>query len=634
MLELGPAGRRGLHGGGASHLVDVRSFLEAHPPFEELAPELLGRVVSATEIAFFPEGTTILDPASDPVGFAYVVRTGAVELLVDGRVVDLLGPGEMFGHASLLSGSHPILDVRAREDTLCYLIASDVVREVLASREGLAFLSTSLRRRVVRALGQSAAAGEDPWRTPVGELVRRPPVTCAGDTTVVEAAEIMTHERVSSLLVETGAGWGIVTDRDLRSRVISRRRDPGDPVADVMTPDAVVVGQDTVAAEALRRMLELGVHHLPVVGSSGSPLGMVTDTDLMGLQRRSPFVLRSEIERATEPGAAIEAFARLRAVVKALVDARVDPIDVGHVVGVTIDTLTARLLDLAIQELGAAPCAWAWMALGSQARHEQALATDQDHALIYEPYGARSEGADVDGYFARLAERVEAGLERAGIPRCRARVSATHRSWRRTVDEWAEGLRSSMRSVSEDGVVLSTIALDLRRVAGPLSVEERLNEVLEEAAAHPAFLQHLAGQALTLQPPTGFLRDVVVEARGEHAGTFDVKHGGILAITSLARVEALGVGSTERRTIPRLQAAVERGGLPGDDALALTESFRLLWQIRLEHQCSQVAAGVTPDDHVDPKGLGAVTRQGVKEAFRTIQRAQRGLALEAGLRLR
>ena len=113
-------------------------------------------------------------------------------------------------------------------------------------------------------------------------------------------------------------------------------------------------------------------------------MGVVTDTDLMRLERYSPVALKSAIERAPDVDAAVAA-AGSAEVVFALVDAHADPVDVGHVVGVTVDALTRRLIELAIAELGDPPLPWAWLALGSAARHEQALHSDQDHALAYDP---------------------------------------------------------------------------------------------------------------------------------------------------------------------------------------------------------------------------------------------------------
>jgi len=60
--------------------------------------------------------------------------------------------------------------------------------------------------------------------------------------------------------------------------------------------------------------------------------------------------------------------------------------------------------------------------------------------------------------------------------------------------------------------------------------------------------------------------------------------------------------------------------------------FGVLWQVRLDHQAAQVRAGLLPDDHVDPRNLGPLARQALKEAFRRIEAAQQVLGLELGIR--
>ena len=182
--------------------------------------------------------------------------------------------------------------------------------------------------------------------------------------------------------------------------------------------------------------------------------------------------------------------------------------------------------------------------------------------------------------------------------------------------------------------MFTAIAFDYRRVCGPLTVEGNLDAVVRSAPNHPVFLRHLARNAVASRPPTGFRRDLVVQADGEHAGTLDVKHGGITLVTSLARAHALAAGSTEIRTLRRLRDATAAGRIDEESRAGLEESFRLLWQIRLEHQSGLAEAGRAADDFVDPASLGPVTRQGLKESFRVIDREQRSLASEYGLRRR
>jgi CBS domain-containing protein len=327
----------------------------------------------------------------------------------------------------------------------------------------------------------------------------------------------------------------------------------------------------------------------------------------------------------------VAAARRLPEVAGELVAANVDPVDVGHVVGVTIDALSRRLIELAMARLGDPPAPWAWLALGSEARHEQSLSTDQDHALAYEP-GERPE-ADLDPYFAALAEAVTSGLESAGIPRCHGDAMATHPQLRRSQAGWLDQFRSWMSDLGTEGSVLTSIAFDYRRIAGPLDVEAPLDEFIRSIPGrYPEFLRHLARRALDRRPPTGFFRDLVVESRGEHAGRLDVKHGGIMIVTSLARAWALRHGRTEKRTLDRLRGAVESGEIDEDSRQALEEAFRLLWQVRLDHQAAMVRAGAPADDFVDPSSLGPITKQGLKEAFRIIGREQRALGSDLGLR--
>ena len=619
-------------GGAASvdtRAVDVRSFLRTCPPLDTIDDEALSDVVRQTQIAFFPSGRTILEPSGAPSGHVYVVRTGAVELLDGDRVLDLLGPGELFGHMSELSGSPPTTQVRAFEDTLCYLIATSAMERVLATRSGVAFLSGSLRGRLTKALAATDDRRADPWHVRVGQLVRREPILCQESTPIREAANTMDTAHISCLVVPTDDGYGILTDRDLRSRIVAQGRDGNTPVGEVMTHPAVTMGQDTPASEALRSMLEHGVHHLPLVDEHGRLVGVLTDSDLMGLERRTPFALRSEIERAPDLDGAVRAMQELPRAVSELVAANVDPVDIGHAVGVSVDALTQRLLRLAIADLGPAPQPWAWIALGSQARHEQALATDQDHAFAF-----ASEDPVADEWFAALADRVTQGIEAAGIPRCNAGVGGYSPVWRRPLDGWVERFEGWMRVAGSDGAVLTAIAFDFRRVAGPLAVEEAFDAAVRRAPDHPGFLRHLATQAVAAHPPTGFLRDLVVEAKGEHVGRLDVKHGGLIAITSIARVLALSVGSSEKRTIARLRTATDGGALSAEDRDSLDESFHLLWQIRLEHQCEQFRDGLLVDDFVDPRELGPITRRALREAFRSIARVQRSMATEFGVRVR
>jgi CBS domain-containing protein len=612
--------------------VDIAGFLGRYAPFDELAPDRLNAVARTVEIEHFSAGADILQRAGQPAQALYVVRKGAVELLDDGRLVDLLGLGEVFGQFSLLTEEGPTLTVRANEDTLCYLVPAGAAREVLGTRSGLSFVIGSMRRRIASTAEHTAGHAADPRLRAVGSLLRRPAVTAPPGATIAEAAGVMAAERVSSLLIAMRGGWGIATDRDLRSRVVAVGGSTDAPVETIASFPALTIRSDTLAGDALMRMFERGVHHFPVVEPRGEVVGVVTDTDLMGLGRHTPFAIKSSIERARSADDVVAAGQELPEVVCAMVEGHADPIDVGRVAALVVDAMTTQLLQVGIAELGEPPCAWAWLALGSAARQEQALKTDQDHALALDP-GDRPFD-EVDLYFAKLAEFVTAGLERAGIPRCRGDAMAIMRALRRPLDGWVEAFLEWMSDAGTEGSVMSSIGYDFRKVAGPLEAGPALNGAIRSARTHPGFLRHLGGRALDLRPPTGFFRDLVVERRGEHGGRLDLKRGGILIVNNLARFYGVRAGVAATSTLARIDAAASAGALDADVARELAESFRFLWGLRLDHHVEQARAGVEADDFLDPATLGPVSRSGLKESFRAIARAQRGLSIDLGIKMR
>lgn len=612
--------------------MQAEAFLARFPPFDALDPSELSEVAGASRLETYAAGTTILQQGGEPAGALYVVRSGAVELLDDGNAIDLLEEGEVFGHPSLVAEIAPALTVRAVEDTGCLLIDRAVADRILRTPIGMTFLARAMVRR-----SQQVSLATETLRVvrppvPVRTLIRRRPVSCPPGTTAQEAARTMAAEHVSSILVIEGDAIGIVTDRDLRSKVLARRGDAEVPVRDVMSSPLVTVRGDISSEEALLVMLERGFHHLPVLETDGRLLGVVSDTDLMAVERTGPFALLRSLDRARSAEEVAAAMAGLPELVRTIVEADMDPVDAGQVIAGAIDAATRRLLHLAISELGEPPGSWAWVALGSEARREQSLRTDQDHALVFRAPDVPVDEAD--GYFAALAQRVTDGLEAAGVPRCRGGVMAESPAWRGDRDVWIERYRTHLSATDADGTVFSNIALDHRRVAGSLDIEPAIDGLVRAAAREGWLVRRLALAAIGLRPPTGFFRDIVVEHAGSRAGTLDVKHGGITPITNLARTLAVGSGSSSTTTIERLRGATAAGAADRDLGEGLEEAFRLLWRVRLQHQVEQRSHEVPPDDAVDPGSLGPLTRRGLKEAFRLIVRGQRHVATTLGLRIR
>lgn len=606
---------------------EVVRFLREFPPFDALELADVERLAAAADVEFYLAGATIFSQGADPVEYLRVIRSGSVEVVSDGRVLDLIGEGELFGHASMLSGLPPGFEARAAEDTLCYRISGEVAQGPLSRPAGLRFVARSLLEPWGEAIGPAQARLEaDDSLQPVGSLIRGDPVVCQPETPIREAARLMTATGATAVVVDLANGsLGILTDRDLRTCVVAEGLSSDAPVSEAMTAPAYTSAPDRLGGDVLLEMLDRGIRHFPVVTSSGEILGVVEELDLAAAQTRSSFFLRQRIARATSVQELAGISAELRSTVISMHDARVGPPNISAVYSVVVDALTRRLLELAVAELGNPGVEFAWLALGSQARREAMPSSDVDSALVW--FGPGEEG-EVKLRLLAIATAVVEGLKACGLPADTHGASASDPLFIRSVESWQRVGRSWIEDpTQQQALILVSVLVDSRPVWG-IHTGTPVADTFRLAPGNPALLRLLARFALSHRPPTGFLRGLVVESTGEHRGQLDLKHGGAIPIIDLARWAGISAGVTSASTSERLRAAAAAGTLPDSDARTLQDAFALISRLRLDHQVEQLRAGTPPDDHVNPSTLSALTRTHLREAFRAMASIQRRIAAE------
>ena len=615
---------------------DIAGFLGSFPPFDAVGADDLARVAAVTETEVIPRGKTIFSQGAGPVEYLWVVRSGSVEVIHDGRVLDLLGPGELFGHASMISGLPTGFEARAAEDTVCYRIPADVMRPLLARPDVLRFVAQSIVDGAVTAA--PADPRSDPVQSRVATLIRTPPLVCQGSEPVREAAKRMTDQGASAVLVPHGGTFGIVTDRDLRSRVIAAGLSPDAPVSAIMTEPAYTVTADRLGGDVLLDMLERNVHHIPVLSAAGEVLGVVDDGDLVAAEGRKPLLLRRAIALAESPADLAAVAAGLNPTIIALHDARVAAEHVAAVRSVVLDALTRRLVELAVRDAGDPPVPFTWFALGSLARREAVPSSDVDSALAWEDESLEASGRDpgqVAGYLGRVARTVDEGLRACGMSPDAHGASAANPLFARSLASWHRAARSlSEDPTQEKALILVSVITDSRPV---WSTRGSVAGGLWEARSypdHPYLLRLLARFALSFRPPTGFLRDFVVEHSGERRGQLDIKHGGMIPIVDLARWAGMAAGIASASTLERLRAAEAAGTMESAEARTLMEAFGFIFSLRLDHQVEQLRRGQAPDDFIDPKTLNPLARSYLREAFRAVASVQANLAAELSLGVR
>jgi CBS domain-containing protein len=606
---------------------EVTRFLQEHPPFDALDDVDVERVAASAASEFHRAGATIFSQGAEPVEHLRVVRAGAVEIVFDGRVLDLLGEGELFGHASMLSGLPTGFEARASEDTVCYRIPAEVAQEPLSRPAGLRYVARSLLD--LRYEGGAAVAtepGVDPPLQPVGSLLRGDPIVCRPDTTIREAAELMTAAHVTSAVVDLGEGsLGILTDHDLRTRVVANGLTGDVSVSAAMSAPAYTCPPDRLGGDVLLDMLDRGFRHFPVVSATGTILGVIEEIDLVAAQTRSSFFLRRRIARAQTVSELVDAARDLRPTVLAMHDAHVAPANVAAVYSVVVDALTRRVLELTVAEAPEVGTEFAWLALGSQARREALPSSDVDSAIVW--FDAPDAG-DVKSRLHAVATTTVERMEECGLHADGHGATASDSRFVRSLASWERAVRSWIADPTQDkALVLVSVLVDSRPVWG-LHTGTPIADSFRLAPSNPALLRLLARFALSHRPPTGFFRGLVVEPTGEHRGQLDLKHGGVVPIVDLARWAGMAAGVTSASTGERLRAAASAGTLSATHAQTLEDAFTLITDLRVEHQVDQLRAGDEPDDFVKPATLSPLTRSYLREAFRAVASVQKHVAAE------
>jgi CBS domain-containing protein len=587
--------------------LDPRSFLRGTPPFDALTAEAFELAAGALEIAYYPQGTRILSADGPPSEALFVVRKGLVRLERGGDTTAVLEEGDFFGY-SVMTGQVSA-DVVVEEDLLAYRIPEAVFRRLLANAPFARFFTQGLAERLRHqpAFRAESTLGGD-ILLPVGSLVERPPVTIPAGASVLDAARVMRDERVSSVLLLSEPP-AIVTDRDLRNRVLAAGLPLSTPALDVASRPVRTVPHGTPVYGAWQAMLEHGIHHLPVE-REGRIIGLVTSTDLLRHHSHGPILTFKRVERMRSREALPGYGTDLAQMVAMLVRSGLPATHIARLVSQLNDALIRRLLVWAERDLGEPPCPYAFLVFGSEGRLEQTLLTDQDNALVY-----RDDDEAARSWFRRLAHTVVSDLVSAGFPPCPGGYMATNHAG--SLSEWIARFASWVDTPKAEAILAAGIFFDHRSAGGGLDLAP-LADVVARTHRNAPFLSHLARAAIAFRPPLGAFRRIELENGG-----VDLKKGGIAPIQGLARLWALDAGVRVTPTVDRLRAATAAGLLDAETGEALEEAFVFLLGLRLREQIRALSEGRAPGNHVAVDALSPSEKRHLKEAFLAVRTAQK-----------
>jgi CBS domain-containing protein len=621
-----------------TEVLEIRQHLARFAPFEALPDELLDQVAEKVDVAYYKAGASILQREQE-IHDLYYIRSGAIEIYRrNGALHNRLEEGDIFGHFSLLRNHRAHFPVKAIEDTLVYLIPDEVFQQLCQQDEQFADF-VELEQPRLKTVVEKRAGDEGTMTTRVRKLITRPPVVVEASVTVQQAAQEITAAYATAVLVlgepddnprynvtdaEGNARrlLGILTDSDFRSRVVAAGLPPETPVGEVVEGLPFMVQSDETLQEAMLLMLRNNLQHLPVLHRR-QPIGILHISDIVRHQTHTSLYL---VERIFTLDSA-EALGRLLPDVRQsfvrMVDEGADSQMIGSALSTIGRSFTRRLLELGEEELGPPPIPYSFMALGSMARNEQSIVTDQDNALVLDD---SFDPAQHDAYFAALGKFVSDGLAACGYTYCTGDIMATNPKWRQPLQRWKRYFNDWIENPTPERLLHSSIFFDLDSVSGDQSLVTQLQDlVAEQAPRSPLFLAAMARNASNRTPPLGFFRNFVMEKDGKQNNTINVKRRGTAPMVDLIRVHALACGSTAQNSFDRLDDIARTGLLPSGVGDRIRYALEFISMVRIRHQAIALKRDHAPTNSIEPENISSTERHNLKDAFQLLSDAQKFL---------
>jgi CBS domain-containing protein len=610
----------------------IYDFIKNYPPFHLLNDTDLWSVSKTADVRYLDPGEILFDIGEMPPKLFYIVNDGAINLFQqDDTLVETCDEGDVLGLRPLIAQSPYLLRAVASEETLLYCISTEVFVPFIDKYPGVGkYIATNFAVGVgnkYHSSNQTKSSRDMSGIYTEARITKKdePPIYIDGSISIRDAAKIMVNKKIGSIIIcdERQYPKGIMTDKDLRTKVVAGDISKDEPVASIMSSPVVCVKPNLSIAELQLAMIRHKIDHL-VVTDDGTPhnpvLAVISKRDLVVSQSNSPTNLFKEIQKAES----IEKLKNLRDRLEELINGYIqNDVPVKFILEIASE-INDEIIRKAIHlcELKADPhyfseVEYTFLLMGSMARKEQLLRTDQDNAIIYHDNPALP---DLKEKLLSLASDITKSLNEIGYEYCPSDMMASNPEHCLTLEEWEHTFYKWITQPGEKEVMMCTIFFDYRPVYGNQDLAVRLSEyIFKLLDKQEVFLRHLAQNAISNPPPLSFFRKFVVEKSGEHKDSFDIKLRAMMPMVDAARLLTLqyriqGVYST----IERYQALVDKDSNNAELYHFAALAYETLLKVRTKHGIKNKDKG----RHIQPDEMDKFSRLQLRNAFQPIHDLQ------------
>ena len=622
----------------------VKHFLSGVTPFTFLPAEEIEQIATELTMVQYPKGTVLFAQGRSRVGYLYILQKGSAERYYEERnkktMLEMLSEGDVYGGISLLMNDGiSVRTLRVTEKSYFYLLPRARFLAICSRHKEFTEYFTDIFGR--RMLEKSYAAiiaktlhseeeGLQFLNQPVASIYSHKPIFGETGMSIQAAAELMARERISSIFLKNPDGKciGVVTERDLTRKVIASGHDVSRPVSEIMSSPLFGIADQALIFEALMIMMQEDIRHLAVTDSQERVVGILSNRDLLSAQGQSPLFMIREISEADSMAEIIDKQGKLPRLMRSLITSGAKAQNLTRFITTVSDAILQKIMQFTLEAMGAPPVRFAFMILGSEGRHEQTLKTDQDNAIVFEdvPEGRL---AAVNDYFLRFGDTACTLLDQAGYAFCTGNVMAKNPKWCQPLSRWKDYFSSWIHAAKAEDLLHASIFFDFRTGYGDTDLVDDLRaHLFSSLEGWSGFFRHLTENALHFKPPIGFFRNFVVESKGQHRSSFDVKSA-MTPIVDFARVYALKHSIQETNTLERLHHLSLKRALSQPEYDELDKAYSFLMQLRFVRQVTAaIDEKAKPDNYINPKKLTGIEQKMLKEIFIRIEKFQSKMEFE------
>jgi PAS domain S-box-containing protein len=458
---------------------------------------------------------------------------------------------------------------------------------------------------------------------PVSSFVKEH-ITCDMDMTVHEAASLMHRKDQNAIIVTKDTSQhpvGIVTDCDLRNRVVANEFDIGKPVFEIMSSPLIRISDEALLYEAVIQIKEKSISHLAVENRAGRIVGIFSNEDLLEVQRNSISYLITEISAAETVESLKKIHNKIPVLVKILLESGSRVRNITYLISTVTDAITHRLVEFAIEEMGEPPAEFAFLALGSEGRREQTLVTDQDNAIIFDDV-PNEKFAEVNRYFLYFGKKINLWLDKIGYQYCKGEVMAGNPQWCQPISRWKKYFSDWVNQKSKDGLLGVAVFFDFRIVYGPEKYADELRRHINKIIdGKEAFFSLLAQEVSKYNIPEDIFKENGHDNAPGTPEAFNIKNA-ISPLVDFIRVYSIQHHVDESNSLLRLGKMLRMNIIPEDEYHEIENIYSRMMEIRFRSHVNAILDNKSPDNMVTREELTVIEQTMLRKTFSEIIRYQ------------